>query len=54
MTIKTNNGKYVHYDGPAPDSRQALNADSMQLLRTVVSDKVDTFVATHPDWVANS
>jgi hypothetical protein len=26
----------------------------MQLLRTVVSDKVDTFVATHPDWVANS
>jgi LCP family protein required for cell wall assembly len=54
VTIKTNNGKYVHYDGPAPDSRQALNADSMQLLRTVVSDKVDTFVATHPDWVANS
>ena len=25
VTIKTNDGKYVHYTGPAPDSRQALN-----------------------------
>ncbi len=54
VTIKTNNGKYVHYTGPAPDSRQALNADSMDLLKSVVDDKVDEFVAAHPDWVANS
>jgi hypothetical protein len=54
VTIKTNDGKYVHYTGPAPDSRQALNPDSLDLLRAVVSDKVDEFVGAHPDWVANS
>ena len=54
VTIKTNNGKYVRYTGPAPDSRQALNPDSMTLLQAVKDDKVDGFVETHPDWVANS
>lgn len=54
VTIKTNNGKYVHYTGPAPDDRQALNADSMTLMADVLNDKVDDFVATHPDWVSTS
>jgi LCP family protein required for cell wall assembly len=54
VTIKTNDGKYVHYTGPAPDSRQALNADSMQLLHDIQTDTVDTFIANHSDWVANS
>ena len=55
VTIKTNDGKYVHYTGPAPDSRQALNSDSLQsapcgrrATRSIRSS------ATHPDWVANS
>ena len=57
-TIKTNDGKIVPYTGPAPDSRQALNADSLQLLAavrddTANSDLVGQFVATHRDWVSN-
>lgn len=54
VTIKTNDGKYVKYTGPSPDERQALNADSMQLLRDVQNDTVATFVETHPGWVSNS
>jgi polyisoprenyl-teichoic acid--peptidoglycan teichoic acid transferase len=57
-TIKTNDGKFVPYTGPAPDSRQALNTDSLQLLAAVRddtgnSDLVGQFVATHQDWVSN-
>ncbi len=59
ITIKTNDGKFVRYAGPAPDSRQSLNATSMELLAAVRDDrsKTDTvgqFVAAHPDWVAQS
>jgi LCP family protein required for cell wall assembly len=59
ITIKTNDGKFVRYAGPAPDSRQSLNATSMELLAAVRDDrsKADTvgqFVAAHPDWVAQS
>jgi len=50
--IKTNAGKYLSYTGPAPDSRQALSADSLQLLTDVQNDTVGAFVAQHPDWVA--
>ena len=57
ITIKTNDGQFVNY--PASDSRQALNADSLQLLAavrgdTVGTDKVGDFVNIHPDWVAQS
>ena len=59
VTIKTNDGKFVRYQGRAPDSRQSLNATSLELLAAVRDDrsKTDTvgrFVATHPDWVAPS
>lgn len=54
VTIKTNNGQYVRYTGPAPDSRQALNAASVALLAAVVNDRVREFVDAHPTWVANS
>jgi polyisoprenyl-teichoic acid--peptidoglycan teichoic acid transferase len=59
ITIKTNDGKFVRYAGPAPDSRQSLNATSMELVAAVRDDrsKADTvgqFVAAHPDWVAQS
>jgi len=52
VTIKTNDGQFVHYTGPAPDDRQALNADSMTLLHDVTTDTVENFIASHPDWVA--
>jgi polyisoprenyl-teichoic acid--peptidoglycan teichoic acid transferase len=59
ITTKTNDGEFVRYAGPAPDSRQSLNATSLELLAAVRDDrsKTDTvgqFVAAHPDWVAQS
>ncbi len=42
VTIKTNDGQYAHYTGPAPDARQALTADSLLLSQDVIHDKVDT------------
>lgn len=59
VTIKTNDGNYVRYQGNAPDSRQSLNATSLELLAAVRDDRsnADTlgrFVAAHPDWVAQS
>ncbi len=59
VTIKTNDGQFVRYQGKAPDSRQSLNATSLELLAAVRDDrsKTDTvgrFVAAHPDWVAPS
>jgi LCP family protein required for cell wall assembly len=58
IAIKTNDGQFVPYTGPAPDSRQALNADSVQLLQDARDDRVGTdlvgqFVIAHPDWVAS-
>lgn len=54
VTIKTNNGQYVRYTGPAPDSRQALDEASTALLSAVRNDTVGEFVAAHPTWVAKS
>jgi len=54
VAIKTNGGQFVHYTGPAPDSRQALSPDSMQLLRDVGADRVDAFLASHPAWIAQT
>jgi polyisoprenyl-teichoic acid--peptidoglycan teichoic acid transferase len=54
MTIKINDGMYDKYTGPAPDSRQSLTPDSMDLLKDLQLDKIDSFVAQHPDWVATS
>lgn len=58
LNIKMNGGKYVSYSGPAPDSRQALNDTSMELLKAIRedtdpnADKVGDFVSKHTDWVA--
>jgi len=54
VTIKTNDGKYVQYTGPAPDERQALSPDSQVLMQDVVTDNVQSFIASHPDWVSSS
>jgi LCP family protein required for cell wall assembly len=58
IAIKTNDGQFVQYTGPAPDSRQALNADSLQLLQDARDDRAGTdlvgqFVIAHPDWVSS-
>jgi len=54
ITIKTNDGQYDHYTGPAPDSRQMLNPTSMVMLHDVITDQMAQFVSQHPDWVATS
>jgi LCP family protein required for cell wall assembly len=60
ITIKTNDGGYVHYAGPARDSRQSLNAASLELFADIRDDKgagddkVQSFLAKHADWVAKS
>ena len=54
VTIKTNDGKYVKYTGPAPDDRQALSPDSQVLMQDVVTDNVQSFIASHPGWVSSS
>jgi LCP family protein required for cell wall assembly len=59
ITIKTNDGQFVTYTGPSPDSRQALSPDSLALLQAVKNDQTGTdlvgqFVVSHPDWVSSS
>jgi len=54
ITIKTNDGQYDSYKGPAPDARQALTPDSLTMLHDVVTDQMAQFVTQHPDWVATS
>jgi LCP family protein required for cell wall assembly len=58
VTIKTNDGKFVQYTGPAPDSRQALSADSLKLFAAVRDDTgnadlIGQFLATHQDWTTS-
>ncbi len=52
-TIKTNNGKFVTQIVNG-QSVQILDDTSLQLLQDVKNDTVDTFIATHPDWVSTS
>jgi LCP family protein required for cell wall assembly len=48
VLLRTNDGRFT----PAPDGqREALSADTRELLRSVVTDHVDAFVAAHPGWV---
>lgn len=54
VTIKTNDGQYDSYTGPAPDARQQLNATSQLMLQDVVHDKMAEFVAQYPSWVSTS
>ncbi len=57
VTIKMNGGKYVSYNGQAPDSRQMLNQTSLDLLAAIkndtgTADLVGDFVSKHTDWIA--
>jgi LCP family protein required for cell wall assembly len=58
-SIKMNGGQYVTYTGPAPDSRQALNQTSLDLLAAIRDDndpnvdKVGNFISRYPDWIAS-
>jgi len=49
VTIKTNGGRF----NSTPDNKyELISPDSQALFRSVVDDTMDTFVATHLDWVA--
>ena len=57
VNIKMNGGQYVTYTGPSPDSRQALNPTSLDLLKAIqndtgATDTVGTFISHHTDWIA--
>jgi polyisoprenyl-teichoic acid--peptidoglycan teichoic acid transferase len=58
VSIKMNGGQYVTYHGPAPDSRQALNQTSLNLLKAITTDtnpnedKVGEFISQYPSWIA--
>jgi polyisoprenyl-teichoic acid--peptidoglycan teichoic acid transferase len=54
LTIKTNNGQYDSTPVPGIGDCENLTDTSLQLLQSVKDDRVDTFVAAHPDWVATS
>jgi polyisoprenyl-teichoic acid--peptidoglycan teichoic acid transferase len=51
ITIKTNDGQFRPL--PADGSFETLDSDSMALLSSVRSDTVETFIASHPSWVAS-
>jgi LCP family protein required for cell wall assembly len=52
VMIKTNDGTYnsVTVNG---QSREELSATSLEMLKSVRSDTVDDFIATHPSWVSS-
>jgi polyisoprenyl-teichoic acid--peptidoglycan teichoic acid transferase len=58
VSIKMNGGQYVNYAGPSPDSRQALNQTSLDLLAAIRTDtdpnadKVGEFILNYPSWIA--
>lgn len=59
VTIKTNDGQFDTIPDTGHGSEQALTADSLQLFADLKNDTGSTdlvadFIATHPDWVANS
>jgi len=52
IMVKTNAGKFNPKTLPDGTIAEALNEDSLQLLRDVHDDKVVDFVTSHPDWVS--
>jgi anionic cell wall polymer biosynthesis LytR-Cps2A-Psr (LCP) family protein len=59
VTIKTNDGQFDTLPNTGNGSEQGLTADSLKLFADLKNDSDTTdllsqFVATHPDWVANS
>ena len=53
LTIKTNDGTFNSQKVNGQDV-EILSDTSMDLLRSVASDNVDTFVSQHMDWVSSS
>jgi polyisoprenyl-teichoic acid--peptidoglycan teichoic acid transferase len=54
VTIKTNGGQFNSSTVPGLGAVENLNPTSLELLQAVRDDAVETFVATHPDWVSQS
>jgi LCP family protein required for cell wall assembly len=53
VTVKTNDGTFNSQKVNGEDV-EILSDTSLELLRDVKSDTVDSFVAQHPDWVSQS
>ena len=54
VTIKTNDGKFNSRSVPGVGSVEILSDTSMELLRSVKTDDIPTFLQAHPDWIAAS
>ncbi|GIF04304.1 LCP family protein [Actinoplanes siamensis] len=54
ITIKTNAGKLNSENVPGVGSVELLSEDSMALLKTIKKDNLDTFLLSHPNFIANS
>jgi len=53
ITIKTNDGQLNPSKFNGVDV-EIISETSLQLLRSVQSDTVDSFISAHPDWVSQS
>jgi anionic cell wall polymer biosynthesis LytR-Cps2A-Psr (LCP) family protein len=54
VTIKTNEGKLNSADIAGVGSVEKLSADTMALLKAIKKDQIDSFLISHPRFVANS
>nr|ADE10236.1 transcriptional regulator [Actinoplanes liguriensis] len=54
LTIKTNAGKLNSENVPGSGSVELLSDDSMDLLKSIKKDQIDTFLLSHPAFIANS
>ena len=52
VTLKTNNGQFDS-ETIGGVAYELLNDTSMELLKSVAADNVQTFIAAHPDWVGS-
>ncbi|GAA2877992.1 hypothetical protein Acy02nite_15190 [Actinoplanes cyaneus] len=53
ITIKTNAGKLNSQNVPGSGSVEILSDDSMALLKSIKKDQIDTFLLSHPAFIAN-
>ncbi|WP_436521325.1 LCP family protein [Actinoplanes sp. HUAS TT8] len=54
LTIKTNAGKLNSESVPGVGSVELLSQDSMDLLKSIKKDQIDTFLLSHPAFIANT
>jgi polyisoprenyl-teichoic acid--peptidoglycan teichoic acid transferase len=54
VTLKTNDGRFNSRSVPGVGSVEIISDTSMELLRSVKNDTVETFIQAHQDWVSVS